>query len=259
MRVSELIPWIVGCPHLDSLGIGSGTASAANAVDSIPPPPKRAEGDGPFHATGVARRDDHRRHGCASVRPGGRGGRGQPDREREDRRRARFADRSQGSPQGGARGQGVRPHRHVPAARTGGSARAHRRDRAGHAGGVRLQAVARPRGHHGPRSRQRQRHRLGGRAQAAERAQRDHRAAPGRLRVLRPGSRGALHRSRRRALLGARHEEEGRRRRQVLRLPARRLRGRGARGRQAREWAPPATTPSWRWRGWTSSTPRVGA
>ena len=92
----------------------------------------------------------------------------------------------EGRPKAGPGDREMDLHGPVRAARPRRHARPHRRQGAGDAGRVRLQALDGARHHHRARSRQRQRPRLDAGPEGEEREERDHRAAHRGLRLLRP-------------------------------------------------------------------------
>ena len=94
-------------------------------------------------------RDRDRRHRRSAVRARRRGDREQPDRVGGRRGISQGADPAGGPPH--RRHPRNRRDRHVPAARVRRYPRAHRRDRPGDTGGIRLQALARAWRDHDPR------------------------------------------------------------------------------------------------------------
>ncbi len=236
MNRTRLCPWtallLAGCWLLSGAAGAAEKKTAGKDVaeskseekkkedESIPPAPPRAEGEGPFERLilrGATLIDGTgappigpvdiviEKNRIVQVKSVGNPGI-EPDPE--ERPKAEEGDREIDL-SGMYVTAGVRGH-----------ARPHRRHGAGHAGRVRLQAVAGARHHHRPRSRQRQRPRVDGRPQGEERQERDHGAAHRGLRRLRPGEGGALHQAGRGAQVGRRDGRQRGRRRQVLRLSA---------------------------------------
>ena len=167
------------------LGLSAGRAGAAADAQApkVAPAPPRAEGEGPYPQLILRNVTVDQRHRRAGLRPGRHRDRGQPHREGHVGRRARRRSSESRAAETGSGRPRDRPARPLRDARHRRHARPHRRRRAGHAGRIRLQAVARPRHHHDARSGLRQRHRLvRQRTRAQRRATRSRRRASSRTR-----------------------------------------------------------------------------